>query len=316
MEHIPMNTMKHATRIAWLALLGACSLTFAASRKLPEKAAQVIEANFPDARITGLGRERERGAWYYEVALREGNRRFEVEVTDDGVIGEIEGRVLFADLPPELQQKVRERVGRGRLARIEKHERRGVARSGKFVPISTPRISYEIKYYTANGERRELQLASSEVLELPKQVKDMVAKRFPDAEIEEAEAEDDEGVLLFVLSLREGKERFTVVASRNGDLVEQELFIADSQLPSAARKLLRDEKDYRKADSPRIVAWETYGQVVKGKLINRPDRSYMVTLSKDGMVKEYRFDQQGKLTEKTDWEAADDDDDGEDDDDD
>jgi hypothetical protein len=106
------------------------------------------------------------------------------------------------------------------------------------------------------------------------------------------------------------------VASRNGDLVEQELFIADSQLPSAARKLLRDEKDYRKADSPRIVAWETYGQVVKGKLINRPDRSYMVTLSKDGMVKEYRFDQQGKLTEKTDWEAADDDDDGEDDDDD
>jgi hypothetical protein len=310
-------------RIKQLSILVALSLlilpgAMAKTRKLPEKPTEVIKANFPDARITGIGKERERGAWYYEVVLHEGKRRFEVEITDEGVIGEIEGKVMFTDLPPELQQKVRKRVGRGRLVRVEKHERRGVARSGKFVPLKETRISYEIKYYNEIGERRELQLASNEVMELPRKVRLMVAQRFPKARIDEAEVEDDDGVLLHVLSLREDDERFTIVASDKGDLVEYEVAIEPQTLPQPAQNTLKEDRDYRRAKDPRVVAWETFGKVTDGKLVTFRDRTFMVTLHKDGEIKEYRFDGRGRLTEKTDWTSADDDDgdDDEDDDDD
>jgi uncharacterized membrane protein YkoI len=305
-----MKTISQLCRVAIAALLVALPSATAKSRRLPQKPAEVIKANFPDARITGIGRERERGAWYYEVVLHEGKRRFEVEITDDGVIGEIEGKVTFADLPPELQQKVRERVGRGRLVRVEKHERRGVARSGEFVPLSKTRISYEIKYYNASGERRELQLASDLVMELPAKVRAMVAQRFPNAQIEEAEVEDDDGVLLHVISLRQEDSRFTVVASSEGDVVEYEVAIEPHALPQAARNTLKEDKDYRQAKDPRVVAWETFGAVEGGKLVSRRDRTYMVTLRKNGQIKEYRFDGRGRVTSKTDWTAADDDDDG------
>jgi uncharacterized membrane protein YkoI len=312
-----MKSMTQLCAVVIVPLIVALPAVQAKSSELPEKAAQVIKANFPGARITGVGRERERGAWYYEVVLKDGESRFEVEVTEDGVIGEIEAKVLVDDLPPELQEKVRTQVGQGRLVRVEKHERRGVARSGKFVPLSRTRISYEIKYYNVAGERRELQLASSEVMELSAQVRLMVAQRFPEARIDEAEVEDDDGVLLHVLSLRQDKNRFTVVLSQDGEIVECEQVVEASALPQAARDALDGDRDWRLAKEPRVVALETYATVEDGKLVNRRDRTYLVSIRRDGKIKEYRFDGRGRLTQETDWESADDDDDdGEDDDDD
>ncbi|MBT4815429.1 MAG: hypothetical protein HON70_07005, partial [Lentisphaerae bacterium] len=117
-------------------LLFAVALPLAAAdRRLPSAAAKVIEANFPDAKITGVGRERERGAYYYEVNLKQGSRRFEVEVTSEGVIGEIEAKVKITDVPAALLKVIRRRVGDGRIVRVEKHERRGIARGGRFVPL-------------------------------------------------------------------------------------------------------------------------------------------------------------------------------------
>jgi hypothetical protein len=153
-------------------------------------------------------------------------------------------------------------------------------------------------------------LDSNQVMELPAKVRAMLAQRFPDATIEEAEVEDDSGVLLHVVSLRDKDHRFTVVASSQGDLVEYEVAIEPHALPQAARHTLEKDSDWQKAKDPRVVAWETFGAVEDGKLVSRRDRTYMVTLRKNGQIKEYRFDGRGRVTSKTDWTAADDDDDG------
>jgi len=311
--------MKTAKRILTLAfLLTALALPLAGARtnRLPAKAAQAIKLNFPDAKITSIGRERERGAWYYDVNLADGKRKIEVEVTEDGVIGEIEGRVLFSDIPKSLQEKVRKRVGRGKLVRVEKHERRGVARSGKFVPISKPRISYEVKYYDVSGKRRELQLASSEVLEIPEEVLTMVGRNFPKARVREVEMEDDDGVQLFVLSLREGKTRFTVVSSREGFLVEREVRLEPKKLPGAARSFLGKSKDWQRASSSQVSGWDTYLAVEEGELVKHRDQTYIVILKRKKRVKEYRFDGRGRLTSESKWQDADFDGDGHHDDDD
>lgn len=307
--------MKSMTHFFLSALFGCLLVPLAPLKaaELPDKADQAIKASFPDAEIIKIGRERERGAWYYEVDLKDGDRRCSVEVSAEGVIGEIEGRVALSDLPEPLQKKVRERVGQGQLVRVERHERRGVARSGKFVALHQPRVSYDVKYYNAAGERRELQLVSNEVLELPESVKKLVAERFPKARIAEAEMEDDDGVLLYSLSLREGKEWFTVVASQQGDLVEYEVLIETKELPEAARQVLHKDKDWKAAESVRTVAWETFFQVVDGKLAALHDRTYMATLHRGKQIKEYRFDGRGRETSRTDWMDASDDDGDEDD---
>jgi len=299
--------MKFTERITAALLLTVFALPLANARtnRLPEKAAQAIRMNFPDAKITSVGRERERGAWYYEVNLADGKRRIEVEVTEEGVIGEIEAKVLFTDLPKPLQVKVRKRVGKGRLVRVEKHERRGVARSGKFVPISKPRISYEVKYYDVSGKRRELQLASSAVLEVPEEVLAMVGRNFPKARVREVEMEDDDGVPLYVLSLREEKTRFTVVSSREGFLVEREERLTAAKLPGAARSFLGKSKDWQRASSSQVSGWDTYLVVEDGELVKHRDQTYIVILKRKKRVKEYRFDGRGRLTSESKWQDAD-----------
>jgi uncharacterized membrane protein YkoI len=307
--------MKIVKRLVTLALLGTLGLLPAAkaqAQSLPAKAAEAIRLYFPEARITRIGQERERGAWYYEVSLREGKRRFEVEVTEDGVIGEIEARVLLSDMPEGLQAQVRQRVGQGKIVRVEKHERRGVARSGKFVSLATPRISYEVKYTDVYGERQELQLSSTAILEVPDAVRQQIRQRFPTATISEVEVEDDDGVLLFVLSLRQDGKPFTAVVSREGDMVEYELALSLKELPLESRKRLSGSKSVKRAKSVTASVWETYATVEKGKLVTRRERTYLVILKRSGKVKEYRFDEKGALLSEGKWGTVDDEDDADD----
>ena len=62
---------------------------------LPAPVAQTIKEKFPDAIVVGFVMEREPGVRYYEVNLRRGEDRIEVEVAPDGNIGEIESRVVL-----------------------------------------------------------------------------------------------------------------------------------------------------------------------------------------------------------------------------
>ena len=278
--------------------------------RLPPAAANVIKANFPGATITGIGRERERGAWYYEVNLRQDGRRFEVEVTKEGVIGEIEARIELNDVPAPLLKAIRERIGRGKIARVEKHERRGIARSGKFVPLATPRIMYEVKYYTGSGRRREIQVASNEILELPDEVVSRVKTVFPSAEIKEVEAEDDEGIMVFVVQMTQNGGSFDVVALRDGRILEMETLTSFQQAPRAVYRELVGNKRVRKSDSVMIRKRETFAAVEDGKIVKRHDITYAVSICRGDEMRECRFDGRGKLLTTSDWGPfADDEDD-------
>ena len=306
--------MKSAHALAVTGMM-LCGWLHAAGRDLPPAAAKAIKASFPDARITGIGRERERGAWYYEVNLRDGKKKFEVEVTEAGVIGEIEGRVGLSDVPDELLQTVRRRVGEGRITRIEKHERRGIARNGEFVPLAKPRISYEIKYYDANGNRREVQLASNQILELPDKAERQIKARFPGNEVTEVEAEDDEGVMIFVVRMRGEKGTIEVNALADGRILEAETPAEIRRVPKGVGNVLASEK-LRKSDKMSIFRREMWGTVENGQIVGRKDVTYVARVYRGDAIREYRFDGRGKLTNTPAWEDFDDDDGDDDDDDD
>jgi hypothetical protein len=122
-------------------------------KHLPAPIAQTIKEKFPGATVVGFVMEREPGVRYYEVNLRRGEDRIEVEVAPDGSIGEIESRVALEGLPEAHQARIREAVGRGKIHRVEKHVRVGRGRNGTFAPLKSPVGFYEVKYYDDDRRR-------------------------------------------------------------------------------------------------------------------------------------------------------------------
>lgn len=313
----PRPVVRRLTALALVAVLTAASQASAGEFILPRPAADAIKAFFPKARITGVGRERERGAWYYEVTMREGDRRFEAEVSDEGVIGEVESVVHFSDVPEPLQQTIRQRVGDGRLRGVEKHERHGIARSGRFVPLKTPRLLYEVKYVTAAGERREFQVVSNEVLELPEAVVKTIQATFPGATITEAEAETDDGVMVFSVNLKTADGTAYAGFSRQGQLLEKEVPGRWEDAPAALVRAL--DAEARHGDARLLLKRETAASVDDGKIVEHHETAYVVRLTRGDRMRELVFDGRGRLTSKSEWVPAgseDDDDAAEDDDDD
>ena len=231
----------------------------------------------------------------HEGNLKDGGRRFEVEITEDGVIGEIEAKIAFRDMPPEIQAYVREKVGTGHVRRVEKHERRGVARSGEFVPLDEPRIMYEVKITNSFGYHDEIQVASNGILELPAAVRRNIRARYPDARIREAEAEDDDGVLVFVVSLIRNHTPFHLTVLRNGKVIEKEEPVRFNELPKALQHLLKQNPHFTNAGVKALYRAETDAAVEEGSLVPRHDVTYIVQTRNGEKQREYRFDGRGRL---------------------
>jgi len=120
---------------------------------LPEAALKAISASFPKAAIQEVGKERERGVPYFEVELKEGETEFEMEVTADGKIGEIEADVAPASLPEAVTAKIKQLAAGAEVRGAEKHEVRGVPLYGTFAALAEPVVVYEITYRVPGAKR-------------------------------------------------------------------------------------------------------------------------------------------------------------------
>ena len=126
--------------------------------QLPLPISQVITEKFPGVKVVRFERELEGNVRFYEVSLRKGDERMEVEIAEDGGIGEIESLLDFDGLSKEHQERIREAVGSGRIHRIEKHVRIGRLQNGAFVPLESPVEFYEVKY-SMGGQRLESKIS-------------------------------------------------------------------------------------------------------------------------------------------------------------
>ena len=310
---------KHAHRTTvclaatWLVFVGFTQAR-AGRTKLPAKAANAIKTNFPKAKVTGIGRERENGVMYYEVNLKENGKRFEVEVTPDGAIGEIEAKLGLKDLPKDVREIVAKATKGARRIRIEMHERRGRARNGTFVPLPQPTVRYEVKY-SLSGRRRRLWLDAKEIDSLPKRAKDAVAKAFPKATITDVKLEYENGAGVYEVELTQNGKAFEVKVSTRGTLMEIETRVARSKLPPpVAETVKKHAKGCRvmKVEEVELRAVVKGGKVTK---LREPKLFYEVEVSKGGREAEIKVSPSGKLLEEMKWEDDEDDDDDDDDDD-
>lgn len=67
--------------------------------KLPGAVANAVKKRFPEAKLMGAEKEVEDGLTLYEVGLMHSGSKFDVTLTEDGKLFEIEKRIAPKDLP-------------------------------------------------------------------------------------------------------------------------------------------------------------------------------------------------------------------------
>lgn len=308
-----MSGTRRAIKVGWVAVAAAllCTATEAGLR-MPPKVAETIKREFPNARVTGVGRERENGVMYYEVNLSRDGRRVEVEVTADGAIGEIEAYPRMEDLPKDVRAIVAKATKGARHVRIERHERRGRARNGTFAPLPTPTVCYEVRY-VLDGRRRKLWLDAKAINKLPEKAKAAVKKAYPKATITDVDLEFEDGALLYEVELTDAGAHMEVKVSAQGRIVETAMRIPTSKLPPAVLPTVREH-----AKGGRIKSVEKIVRraVLKGGRITtlrKPLYLYEADVVKGGREADIEVGLDGKLLKPVRWKDDGDDDDDDDD---
>jgi hypothetical protein len=145
--------------VVCLSVVLACSAATLASDEgeLTPDATTAVTQLFPRGSILDVVQETEAGVAFFEVTVRDGSRRVEVEVTADGNVGEIETEVPLADLPRAVADGIARLAGGATVKHAERHEVRGVPRNGTFAAVEPPVVLYEVSYVDG-GVRREITL--------------------------------------------------------------------------------------------------------------------------------------------------------------
>lgn len=300
-------------------LFGSMGRTYAAEAEgspsaLPPAASDAVKAAFPGAAIAGIEREREGGVTLYEVSLTVDGQLIEVEVSPEGIIGEIESALSLRDVPEDIADSIVKATKGGEIALIERHERRGAVESGRWVKLERPQVMYEVRY-SLDGTRRRIVLTSDEAMTaapLPQEARAAIQKAFPEATVEEVELEHELGLTLYDVEIRHQGREMEVKVAPDGTIVEVEAAVTTKDLPEAVASAIA-----KLADGGRVVELEEQRVYAVARLVelDAPQTAYEAEIVRDGEKLEVRVAPDGRVLEMESEDDGDDDNEEDDDDD-
>ncbi len=280
--------------------------------KLPPKVEATITRSFPGATVISLERERENGVRINEVNLKRNGLRIEVEVDRYGNIGEVERRVDPEDLPAELARTVaRVTKRKGVKIRIERHERWGRARNGRFVQLRKPKVFYQVKIRGAR-RRRSINWRPSGEHALSAKVAAAARRKYPRGVVTEVEPVTKEGVDAYEVKLILDGQDIEATFASGGALVEETTDGDIRSLPDAVIEVLA-----KKAPRAQIVRLEKdrlFAVTDNGKLsrLDPPEVVYEIRLLRGRARGAIEVSEDGKVVEDIEWDGPHDDDIGDD----
>jgi hypothetical protein len=116
--------------------------------KLPAKVADAIKARFPGCEITSAEKEKEDGKIVYDIELKHKDRKYEMDILEDGTIIEIEKEVALKDLPEAVKKAVEEKYAKSTIKEAMEVNK---VEDKKETPIH-----YEITIETAEKKKMEI----------------------------------------------------------------------------------------------------------------------------------------------------------------
>jgi uncharacterized membrane protein YkoI len=116
--------------------------------KVPKAVMDAIMGRFPGADITSVEKEKEDGKIVYDVELKHKDRKYEMDILEDGTIIEIEKEVAAKDVPEAVTKAVE--------AKYPKSTVKEVMEVNKVKGKEETPIHYEVTLETADKKKLEV----------------------------------------------------------------------------------------------------------------------------------------------------------------
>jgi uncharacterized membrane protein YkoI len=153
--------------VALLVLLGASSRADEEKvplDKVPKAVVDAVKAKYPGAKLLGAAKETEKGKTTYEVALKHKGHKYEVALTAEGTILEVEKEIAVKDLPKAIKEALTAKYAKATLKTAEEIHK-------------GDKLTYEVHLVTVEGQRMEVVLdPSGKVLHEERQGKEKGGK--------------------------------------------------------------------------------------------------------------------------------------------
>lgn len=114
------------TRISFLfaSLTVVAGLAFAAKsiavKDLPAAVQKTVQEQSKGAEIKNIAKEKEKGAWQYEVETMLNGKHRDFNVAADGKLIVVEEEIAISDIPAAAKAAIEKKVGTGKLTMVEK----------------------------------------------------------------------------------------------------------------------------------------------------------------------------------------------------
>jgi uncharacterized membrane protein YkoI len=263
--------------------------------KLPKPVTAAVKAKFPDAELKGAEKEEADGKTIYEVSLKSKGSDYDVSLTPEGQIIEIEKTIAAKDLPAAVVKGLDQKYPKATIKLAEE-----ISKDNK--------TNYEVIIETADKKKLEVVLdPTGKILKeedkskddeaaegeeeipldkLPKVVVDAVKAKFPGAELQSAAKEDEDGTLVYEVVIKHKGHTIEVILSLAGKITASEKAIEAKDLPAKVSKALAET--YPKAT------------IKKTEELTKNDKiSYEVILeTADKKALEVVFDPEGKVIDE------------------
>lgn len=119
--------------------------------KVPKKVMDAVKARFPGAELTSVEKETEDGKVVYDIELKHKDRKYEMDILEDGTVVEIEKEISAKDLP--------EAVTRSLEAKFPKATIKEVMEMTKVIGKEEKLYGYEVELVTADKRKLEIEFA-------------------------------------------------------------------------------------------------------------------------------------------------------------
>jgi uncharacterized membrane protein YkoI len=260
--------------------------------KLPKAVTAAVKEKFPDAELKGAEKEEADGKTIYEVALKSKGHDYDVSLTPDGKIIEIEKVIAAKDLPAAVAKGLDQKYPKATIKLAEEITK-------------DKTISYAVVIETADKKKLEIVLDASGKVEkeeakdeieegeeeipldkLPKAVVDAVKAKFPGAQLQSAAKENDEGKVVYEVTIKHKGQDIDVMASPDGKIIAIEKTIKANELPAKVSKALAEKY--------------SRGTVKKAEEITKDDKTTYEVIIEMGDKKKFEvvLDPDGKVLEE------------------
>jgi uncharacterized membrane protein YkoI len=116
--------------------------------KVPAKVMAAIKDRFPGAEINSVEKETEDGKVVYDVELKQKDRKYEMDIQEDGTVLEIEKEVFSKDVPKAITDAI--------AAKYPKSTVKEVMEVNKVTGKEETPIHYEVELVTAEQKKLEV----------------------------------------------------------------------------------------------------------------------------------------------------------------